>query len=205
MLSYLSMETAYIRVFGNRSLLLLFLCALSRTGDKLGNASVLGLSLNINPGVIVVYGPLLIFLLLVALRSESDALLTAREVVLDEASELPARARRIGLAVYALFLAPVACAIFLVVQFFKAVIPSDESCDGFNRLRQFFDLSWIGGTPSIYCIQNVKDGMPWIYPPFQAYVYALILGASAYLTLAIARNWAKARGAGPARPGRQRG
>ena len=72
MLCYLAAEANFIRAFGNRSLLLIFLCTLSRTGEKMGSASALGLSLNVSPGIIVVYGPVLALFLLVALKVEAD-------------------------------------------------------------------------------------------------------------------------------------
>src|SRR4051812_43902534 len=103
MLNYLSAEASFLRAFGNRSLLLIFLCALSRTGEKIANASVLGLSLSVSPGIIVVYGPLLTLFLLVGLKTESDSLWVAREAILSDASKLPTRARRPKWAVYLLF------------------------------------------------------------------------------------------------------
>ena len=78
MLSYLNAETGFIRAFGNRSLLLIFLCALSRSGDHPGKASALGVSLDLNPGLIMVFGPVLALLFLISLKIESDTLLVAR-------------------------------------------------------------------------------------------------------------------------------
>ena len=78
MLSYMNAETGFIRAFGNRSLLLIFLCALTRGGDRFGKASALGVSLDLNPGLIVVFGPVLALLLLISLKIESDTLVVAR-------------------------------------------------------------------------------------------------------------------------------
>jgi len=79
MLSYLNAETGFIRAFANRSLLLIFLCALTRGGDRFGKASALGVSLDLNPGLIVVFGPVLALLLLISLKIEADTLVVARE------------------------------------------------------------------------------------------------------------------------------
>ena len=84
MLSYLNAETGFIRAFANRSLLLIFLCALSRGGDRFGKASAFGVSLDLNPGLIVVFGPVLALLLLISLKIEADTLVVAREVVLPK-------------------------------------------------------------------------------------------------------------------------
>ncbi len=193
MLGYLAAETAFVRAFGNRSLLLVFLCALSRTGNKMGSASALGLSLDVNPGVIVVFGPLLALFLLLALKVEADGLLLGRETVLAEASALPARARRGGRLAYVLFLAPALAATFLVWTYLAEVVPLTEGC-GYDRWRQLYDLRWAAGTPTLYCLHDIKDGMPWIYPPFQVYGYVVCLALCFRVTWSVARDWSKARG-----------
>jgi hypothetical protein len=88
MLSYLNAETGFIRAFANRSLLLIFLCALTRGGDRFGKASALGVSLDLNPGLIVIFGPVLALLLLISLKIEADTLVVAREVVLPKMNHL---------------------------------------------------------------------------------------------------------------------
>lgn len=195
MLSYLSSETNFIKAYGNRTLLLIFLCALTRTAEKPASASAFGLSINLNPGIIAVYGPLLALLLIIGLKAEADTLYIARQSILSEIAKLPTSARRVNRAIYALFCMPAITALFLVVQYYQEVVPVTTACTDFDRTRQFYDLAWLSGTGSMYCIRDLKDGMPWIYPPAQIYIYGLITAACLYLTWGIIRNWEKARSA----------
>ncbi|MDH2400183.1 hypothetical protein QCM77_09560 [Bradyrhizobium sp. SSUT18] len=78
MQSYLSAESTFLRAFGNRRLLLLFLRVLFRIGSTTGKASVLGLSIDVSPGIIVILGPILAFLFLMTLKLEADNLMVAR-------------------------------------------------------------------------------------------------------------------------------
>jgi hypothetical protein len=193
MLSYLNAETSFIRAFGNRSLLLIFLCALSRGGDRFGKASALGVSLDLNPGLIAVIVPVLALLLLISLKVEADALLVARETVLDEMRGLNRGATRASWWALPLFAVPFATATFMTVQFILNVVPAKPGCTGYVWTKKFTDFSVQGGTPSASCIHNLTDGMPWIYPPVQTYLYIACLGACLYLTCLIAMNWIKAR------------
>jgi hypothetical protein len=194
MLSYLNSETGFIRAFGNRSLLLILLCALSRGGDRFGKASALGVSFDFNPGLIVVFGPVLALLLLISLKMESDTLLVAREVVLEKMNHLDPHATRASKWVYPLFIVPAAAATFLTVQFVLNVVPAAKpGCTGYVWTKKFTDFSLQGGTPSTYCIHNLTDGMPWIYSPLQTYGYIACVGACCYLTWLIAVSWAKLR------------
>jgi hypothetical protein len=189
-LGYLNAESSFLRAFGNRSLLLMVLCALTRTGDD-AKAGVLGLSLDINPAVIVVIGPVLALLLLISLKVEADTLLLSREVVLEEASKI--RHRSISSWVYLLFIVPAAATAFLTLQFILKLVPSDAGCEGWGWIRQFVDFSYPGGTPSKFCIGDVKH-TPWIYPPWQTYFFMFCVLCCGYLTYLIARDWPKARG-----------
>jgi hypothetical protein len=193
MLSYLNAEAGFIRAFANRSLLLIFLCALSRGGDRFGKASALGVSLDLNPGLIVVFGPVLALLLLISLKIEADTLLVAREVVLAKMSSLDPAATRASRWVFLLFAVPCAAATFMTAQFILNVVPAKPGCTGYVWTRKLTDFSIQGGSPSTYCIRNLTDGMPWIYPPIQTYGYVACLAACFYLTYRIARNWAKVR------------
>ena len=65
---------------------------------------------------------------------------------------------------------------------------------GYDWTRQFTDFSFQGGTPSMFCIRDVTDGMPWIYPPAQTYFYVACVAACIYLTYQIIRTWPQARG-----------
>ena len=193
MLSYLNAETGFIRAFANRSLLLIFLCALTRGGDRFGKASALGVSLDLNPGLIVVFGPVLALLLLISLKIEADTLVVAREVVLPKMSHLDPAATKASRWVFPLFVVPCAAATFMTVQFILNVVPSKPGCAGYVWTRKFTDFSLQGGSPSTYCIHNLTDGMPWIYPPVQTYGYVACLAACFYLTYLIARNWVRVR------------
>lgn len=193
MLSYLTAEAAFVRAFCNRSLLLIFLCALTRTGEKLGNASALGLSLNINPGIIVIFGPLLVVFLLVGLKIEADSLRVARDVVLSEATSLPASLKRPGIAVLALFFVPVMSTVFFIIQYLLNVVPHGTACNQYFW-KQFYDPEYLMiGTASTYCVGNISDNMPWIYPPFQIYLYLICLIGSIRMSYAIAKQWSQAR------------
>lgn len=194
MLSYLSAETGFVRAFGNRVLLLIFLCALTRTGQNVPKGSAFGISVDLNPGIIAVYGPLLALLLLVGLKSESNILLVSREAVLAEASKLPARVRRVNRAIYALFCMPTIAAAFLVVQYYKNVVPDVANPCAFDRTKQFYDLDFVSGIGTVYCIHDLKEGMPWIYMPFQIYIYIAVLAFCVYLTMEIIKDWSKVRG-----------
>jgi hypothetical protein len=195
MLGYLSAETNFIRAFGNRSLLLIVLCVLTRTGDSLAKASAVGVSIDISPAVIIVAGPVLALLLLIALKIEADALLLTREVVLDEASKMTKRWVN-SPWLYLLFAAPSLAAAFMTVQFVLKLVPSNH-CDDWNWTKQFSDFSMQAGTPSTFCIGKALANSPWVYPPWQTYFYVGCVAACAYLTYQIAKNWGKARGGRP--------
>ena len=187
MLSYLTAETGFIRTFGNRSLLLIFLCALTRTGDNLGHGSVLGLTFDLNPLALVLIGPFLALFILISLKMEADTLLTMREAILDEASKLPRRPRT-SRWIYVLF-----ASVFLVVQYLIDVVPN-KSCETWKWPHHFFDFSFRAGTGSSFCIgSNINDSF-WIYPPWQTYAYLIVIGVCALLTHRIASDWRKARG-----------
>jgi len=196
MQSYLSSESTFLRAFGNRCLLLLFLCVLSRTGSITGKATALGLSIDISPGTVVVLGPILALLLLISLKMEADNLRLARQDLLSQNQRAPRI--RIVWSVYGLFALPTAAAAFLVCQYFLNLVPAGTSgppeadCDTFNRLRYLFDFS-LGGFPTKYCIGGITAGMPWIYPPYQSYGYILIILGCGYLSYVLCRDWPKYR------------
>lgn len=192
MLSYLTAEAGFIRAFGNRGILLIVLCALTRSGDAAGKASVPGVSIDINPALVTVIGPVLAFLLLVALKFEADALLLSREAVLEEATKLPRK--NVSAWIYFLFSVPTLAAAFFTLQFVLKVVPAQAGCEHWSWSQQLFDFSFAGGSASVFCIGDLTRGTPWIYPPWQTYLnLALVLGCG-YLTWHIARDWTKARG-----------
>jgi len=196
-LPYLNAEISFIRAFGNRSLLLFFLCVLTRSGDHFGRASALGVSIDINPGIIVVFGPVLALLLLISLKIEADTLLLAREATLAEAGKLNRGFSKVSRWTYLLFSVPCAAATFMTLQFILKLVPSKPGCDAYHWTQQFTDFSFQGGSPSVYCIRDVTDGTPWIYPPAQTYIYIACVAACGWLTYGIASTWYQRRAIPP--------
>jgi hypothetical protein len=200
MLSYLSNEAGFIRAFGNRSLLLFFLCMLTRSGvpdDKAAGAagaaervSVLGLSIDISPGIIVIFGPLLSLLVLLSLKMEADNLAVGRLSVLDDAQNVKPLFQRTKLSVRVLFIAPLIAVLFFFVQYLVDI-----------ALNKYADFDWkqhfgfsLKPGPAIFCIGDLSKGMPLIYPPWQTFAYIVIVCFCVYLTYSIESGWAKYRG-----------
>lgn len=193
MLSYLTAESSFIRSYGNRSLLLLLLCAFTRTGESVAKASIIGVSVDVNPAVIAAFGPVLAFLVVASLKLEADSLIIAREAVLDEAGK-SRHAFRTSPWLYLLMLVPAGCAAFLALQFLLKLVPESPGCPEWNWWRQLTDFSFIGGTPSVYCIGDLKKGAPWIYPPIESWLLLACVLGSAYLTYTIIGGWRMYRG-----------
>lgn len=208
LLPYFAAETGFLRSFGNRSLLLLLLCVLTRTGPTSGDTSeksiakisALGLAIDINPAVVTAFGPILALLLLISLKVEADSLLIARYAVLDEAGKLK-RPITVSRWVYALFAVPAASAAYMSLQFALKLFPSMEGCQGWSWIKQLTDFSHQDGTSSIYCLGDLVNGTPWIYPPLQTYLYLVCVATCIYLTYLIAKDWKKSRGGSAAPPG----
>lgn len=201
MLSYLTAESGFLRSFGNRSLLLLLMCVLIRTGDagshaggSVAKVSALGLSVDINPAVILSFGPFVALLIVVSLKMEADTLRIAREVVLKEASDIKMRIA-INWWIYILFYTPTIVAAYMTLQFVFKLFPGDD-CANWIWWRQFYDF---GGweRPSIYCFGDIKKGTPYVYVPIQTWVYVGCVVACAYLTRRMVRDWTKSRGGQP--------
>jgi hypothetical protein len=191
-LSYLSAETSFLRAYGNRSLLLIVLCCLTRTGESIGKATVPGLSLDVGPSLIVIFGPVLALLLLISLKTEADTLLIARDAVRDEAN---GRWRRVSRLVYVLFVVPALSAAFISLQYLLKLVPKDR-CNDWSWFNQLADASHWQGTPSTYCIGKGAEG-PWIYPPLQSFLYIGCVILCGYITYQLSKDWSKARGGRP--------
>jgi hypothetical protein len=191
MLGYLNNEVSFLRAFGTRSLLLLFLCALSRSGAGIPHASALGLTIDINPGVVAIIGPLLSLLLLYSLKLEADSLRMARLSILNEFEDLHAATRYKPGAIYFLFCVPIHCAAFLFIQYVLNVTLVSRTCGEW----QWHFIDW--GSPfgaSKYCIGDKTEGMPWIYPPWQTYAYLFMIAGMGFLTYRLAKEWTRYRG-----------
>lgn len=201
MLSYLTAETGFLRAFGNRILLLILMCVLTRTGEASSGASdagvaklsALGLTLSINSAIVAAFGPFVALLILISLKMEADTLLIGREAVLEDASKL-SRTMAPSRWVYVLFAAPAASALYMALQVVLKLFPEDIGCEKWSWVQQFTEFSHVGGSPSIYCLGNVTKGNPWVYPPLQNYLYVICLGACCYLTYRICVDWPKSRG-----------
>ena len=191
MLPYLTAENAFVRTLGNRCLLLLFLCALTRTGSAAGTGSFQGISVQVSQGLLIVAGPVLALFLLLASKLESDNLEVARREV---AAACGAGARRAGgILPHALFTIPTLAAAFLVVQFWTDLVPASVPCPGFDHMRFAYDASLQGGFASKLCIGDVTADMPWIYPPSQLYAYGAVLLGCAWLSVRLSHQWLRSR------------
>ncbi len=193
MLSYLTSELSFVRAFGNRCLLLIFLCILTRSGDHFGKFAALGVSIDLNPGLVTIFGPPLALVIQSSLAVEANTLQLARLSVLDEATALPRFKSKMILWHYGLFATPSLCSAFLTLQYILNVALKDQGCSGRDWTRHFFNLNQMAGA-SVYCIRDVTDGMPWIYPPFQTYFYLGCVVACIGLTYGIAKGWLRFRG-----------
>lgn len=201
MLSYLTAESGFLRAYGNRSLLLLLMCVLVRTGDVGGQAgsgapkvSALGLSIDINPAVLLWFGPFVALLLVVSLKMEADTLRIARAAVLDESSKLKMRIK-VSTWILVLFYTPTLAAAYLTLQFVLKLFPGGD-CATWNWVRQFYDFGgW--ARPSIYCLGDITKGTPWVYVPVQTWVYVMCVAACAYLTRRMELDWKLSRGGQP--------
>lgn len=201
MLSYLTAETGFLRSFGNRSLLLILMCVLTRTGEVstgspdagIAKLSALGLTLAINSAVVAAFGPFVALLILISLKLEADTLLVGRETVLEDASNL-SRNMAPSPWVYVLFAAPVGSAVYMALQVVLKLFPEDIGCEKWTWIQQFTDFSHIGGSPSIYCLGDVTKGNPWVYPPLQNYAYLGCIIVCSYLTYRISVDWPQSRG-----------
>ncbi|MET4260887.1 hypothetical protein ABIC09_005852 [Bradyrhizobium sp. S3.12.5] len=193
MLSYLTAENSFIRSYGNRSLLLLLLCAFTRTGESVAKASIIGVSVDINPAVIAAFGPVLGLLITASLKLEADSLITAREAVLGEVGRSKP-AFRTSVWLYLLMLVPTGCTAFLALQFLLKLVPDNPGCPEWNWWRQLTDFSRVGGTPSVYCIGDLTKGTPWTYPPIETWLLLACVLGSAYLTYTVIQDWPMYRG-----------
>ncbi len=138
-------------------------CAVARAPTLLTSIKVpgLGISLAINAGYVLDFGPLVLFLLAaVALLWDPNAAGTARKQFAEAA-----HGRR--LLLIASVLVVMVAAIFLTLQFFLLQAPPG-GCDSFNRLRYLYDIGLPAFQPE-YCIGSAADmqnAMPWLlYPP----------------------------------------
>ena len=86
-------------------------------GGAAERVSVLGLSIDISPGIIVIFGPLLSLLVLLSLKMEADNLVVGRLSVLDDAQSVKPLFQRTELSVRVLFLAPLIALLFFFVQY----------------------------------------------------------------------------------------
>jgi hypothetical protein len=103
-----------------------------RTGDAGGQAgsagpkvSALGLSIDINPAVLLWFGPFVALLLAVSLKMEADTLRIARAALLDESSKLKMRIK-VSKWIIVLFYTPTLAAAYLTLQFVLRLFPGSD-------------------------------------------------------------------------------
>jgi hypothetical protein len=109
------------------------------------------------------------------------SLLNARKAVLDEEIK-PKRSIYSSGWVFILFAVPAASAAYMSLQFVLKLFPAVPGCDGWSWSRLLTDFSHQGGTPSVYCLGDLTNGTPWIYPPWQTYFYSACVVGCGYLT-----------------------
>jgi len=97
-------------------------------------------SLDLNPGLIVVFGPVLALLLLISLKIEADTLVVAREVVLPKMSHLDPAATKASRWVFPLFVVPCAAATFMTCNSSSTSCRSKPGCAGYVWTRKFTDF-----------------------------------------------------------------
>jgi hypothetical protein len=152
--------------------------------------SALGLSVDINPAVVLWFGPLFALLITLSLKLEADALCLAREVALDEMTELKTRITT-SWWTYVLFCIPTIVAGYMTLLFVLKLFPGGN-CASWSWLRQFYDFAgW--AKPSIYCLGDLTQGTPWVYIPLQTWVYVACVVVCAYLTYAMSADWKRSR------------
>lgn len=195
MIAYLASESNFLRSAANRCLLLLFLAALTRMGgDSVsGNANVMGVTVQISQGLLIVAGPIIAMLFALLLKYEVNSLELGRYTILNEVSGTSRHRPSQGVA-YALLLVPPIASAFFTIQFVENLIPANAACNDFVRARMLYDLSLGNGQASIFCIGDVTKNMPWIYPPYQTYVYIILTIVSVYISAQAIRSWNKFRG-----------
>jgi hypothetical protein len=115
----------------------------------------------------------------------------ARLSILNEFEDLHAVARYKPGAIYLLFCVPIACAVFLFIQYILKVTFVSRACGEWQR--HFIDWGSSFGA-SKYCIGDKTEGMPWIYPPWQTYAYILMIAAMGFLTYRLSKDWTRYRG-----------
>ncbi|RUX20703.1 hypothetical protein EOA23_27765 [Mesorhizobium sp. M2A.F.Ca.ET.042.01.1.1] len=195
MIAYLASESSFLRSAANKCLLLLFLAALTRMGGDTvsGNANVMGVTVQISQGLLIVAGPIISVLIALLMKYEVNSLELARYTILDEISGTSRRRPSQGVA-YALLLLPPIASAFFTIQFVENLIPANAACNDFVRARMLYDFSLGNGEASIFCIGDVTKNMPWIYPPYQTYLYVILAIVSLYVSTQAIKSWNKFRG-----------
>lgn len=192
MTDYLKEENTFIRGLQWRFLLILFLAAMTRSGALPGaDIGVAGVSVNINQGLIIVAGPILCLLLQMSSRAEGRNLKFIRQQVTLRVKETRRDTRLHSWTVYGLMYFPTLASVFFIVQYTSNLVPAVAGCS-FAAWRHFFDFS-VGEQPSMFCIGDQTDDMPWIYPPYQAWIYVAFAAASAATAWMMQRDWKDSR------------
>lgn len=176
---------SFLRIWLGIVALTFVCCVISRAPTLIDKFSVVGFSLLLNVGHVVVFGPFVIAVL-VLWRSWS-------------ASRLPRSAAASGWPWLLVFLIPAIGIAFLLVQFVVEMVPADTSCERFEHTRFLWDLSLLdlNGIKPRYCFGVEPENqtrMPYIYPPVQSWVVALLALLAAWSGVRIWRRWTEPQG-----------
>lgn len=193
MIGYLKDESQFLKTLGNRCLLLLFLAALTRVGHvQSGNVGLLGVSVSVSQGYIIIGGPVICLLMLSSLYPESRMLLVGRGLLGEEVKYLPTNVLY-KLSAVSMFYFPCLAASFFVIQYVTNLVPASETCV-FSRLRHFYDVT-LWASPSMFCIGDRVIDMPWIYTPIQVWLYLGFVLLCGFVGEAMRRDWMRNRAA----------
>jgi hypothetical protein len=192
MTDYLKEETAFIRGLQWRFLLILFLAAMTRSGALSGaEIGVVGVSIDINQGLIIVAGPILCLLLQLGSRAEGRNLKFVRQQVTTKVTEPRRETQLHSWTTYGMIYFPTLAVVFFIVQYTSNLVPADVGCS-FAEWRHFFDFS-LGGRSSMFCIGDQTKDMPWIYSPYQTWFYVALAVLSALIGRIMQRDWQDSR------------
>ncbi len=152
---------------------------ISRAPTLVNEFSAIGIKFNINAGYVVVFSVPTIMLLLAWLWINRD------KSVLEKKPYVKNNWLALILVTF-----PSIASLFMFIQFVTEFSPQGE-CNTFSVLRYFWDTSLWEMKPE-YCfnlLDDIQKFMPYIYPPFQTWVYLLFVGASMVFSIKLWRYY----------------
>ncbi len=154
-----------------------FLMIYSRAPTLIGGFSLLGIEFNINAGHAIVFSIPVIMILLTWLWIVRDKGIQDRRPYSNNKWIIPI-----------LIMFPLVASIFLFFQFLTEFSPPGE-CNNFIVFRYFWDVRLSGIKPEL-CFnlpETTQVLMPYIYPPFQTWLYIVIMGINVSLSIKLFR------------------